>query len=93
MFKIFIGSREPGSNNTVEHQEATNEERRRISSVNFYNASVDVEVAPATKLVDEQNPCLYRKFIKKDYIRYHLSMQLKGKQQLADFAKLEMSNT
>lgn len=82
-----------GKYKSIEHRAVTNEERARLSIANFYNASVDAEVAPATKLVDEQNPCLYRNFIHKDYIRYHLSRQLKGKRHLADFAKLDISNT
>ena len=93
LFKTFIGSRASGSNKRVEHWAATNQESGRISIANLYNASVDEEVAPSTKLVDEHNPCLYKKFIQKYYIRYHLSMQLKGKQHLANFPKIDISNT
>ena len=50
MFKIFIGSRAPGRNKSVEHRETKNEERGRISIANFYNASVDAEVALATNI-------------------------------------------
>jgi len=82
-----------GKYKSVEHRAVTNQERARLSIANFYNAGVDAEVAPAAKLVDEHNPCLYRKFIHKDYILYHLSRQLKGKRHLADFAKLDISNT
>jgi isopenicillin N synthase-like dioxygenase len=82
-----------GKYKSVEHRAVTNQERARLSIANFYNAGVDAEVAPAVKLVDEHNPCLYRKFIHKDYILYHLSRQLKGKRHLADFAKLDISNT
>ena len=38
LFKKIIGSKEPGSNISVEHRATTNEERGRISSANFYNA-------------------------------------------------------
>jgi len=82
-----------GKYKSVEHRAVTNQERARLSIANFYNAGVDAEVAPAAKLVDEHNPCLYRKFIQKDYIRYHLSRELKGKRHLADFAKLDISYT
>jgi len=82
-----------GKYKSIEHRAVTNQERTRLSIANFYNASVDAEVAPSAKLVDEQHPCLYRKFIHKDYILYHLSRQLKGKRHLADFAKLDINNT
>nr|AHW42458.1 GA2ox8 [Pinus tabuliformis] len=80
-----------GKYKSIEHRAVTNQERARLSIANFYNASVDAEVAPSPKLVDEHHPCLYRKFIHIDYIRYHLAKQLKGKRNLADFAKIDIS--
>ena len=85
LFKIFIGSRAPRSNESVEHRAETNEERGRISIANFYNASVDAEVAPTTKLVDEHNPCLYMKFIKK---RLHSLSPLQATEREATACRL-----
>lgn len=82
-----------GRYKSVEHRAVTNAERARLSIALFYNAGMDAEVAPASKLVDEQHPCLYRKFKHEEYIRYYLKRQLKGKHPLADFAKLDISNT
>jgi len=82
-----------GKYKSIEHRAVTNKERARLSIANFYNASVDAEVAPSAKLVDEHHPCLYRQFIHKDYILYHLSKPLKGKRHLAEFAKIDISNT
>jgi len=82
-----------GRYKSVEHRAVTNEERARLSIALFYNASLDAEVAPSSKLVDEQHPCLYRKFIHQEYIRYYVSRQLKGKHPLADFAKLDTTNS
>lgn len=78
-----------GKYKSIEHRAVTNQERARLSIANFYSASLDAVVAPSSKLVDEHHPCLYRKFIHEEYIRYHLSEQLKGKRHLADFAKLD----
>lgn len=81
-----------GKYKSIEHRAVTNQERGRFSIANFYSASLDAEVAPSSKLVNEHHPCLYRKFIHKDYITYRFSKQLKGKRPLADFAKLDISN-
>eukprot|EP00253_Pinus_taeda_P000710 PITA_00710 len=82
-----------GRYKSVEHRAVTNEERARLSIALFYNASMDAEVAPSSKLVDEHHPCLYRKFIHEEYIRYYISRQLKGKHNLADFAKIDRTNS
>jgi len=81
-----------GKYKSIEHRAVTNQERARLSIANFYSASLDAEVAPSSKLVDEHHPCLYRKFIHKEYMLYRFSKQLKGKQHLADFANLDISN-
>lgn len=81
-----------GRYKSVEHRAITNAERARLSIALFYSAGMDAEVAPASKLVDEHHPCVYRKFKHEEYIRYYLSRQLKGKHPLADFAKLDINN-
>ena len=82
-----------GRYKSIEHRAVTNGERARLSIALFYSAGMNAEVAPSSKLVDEHHPCLYRKFIHEEYIRYYLSRKLKGKHPLADFAKLDTSNT
>eukprot|EP00253_Pinus_taeda_P035183 PITA_35183 len=81
-----------GRYKSVEHRAVTSEERARLSVALFYNASMDAEVAPASKIVDEDKQLRYRKFIHDEYIRYYLSRELKGKHPLADFAKLDIDN-
>lgn len=81
-----------GRYKSVEHRAVTSQERARLSVALFYNASMDAEVAPSTKLVDEDHQVRYRKFIHDEYIRYYLSRELKGKHPLADFAKLDIDN-
>jgi len=81
-----------GRYKSVEHRAVTSQERARLSVALFYNASMDAEVAPSSKLVDEDQQLLYRKFIHEEYIRYYLSRELKGKHPLADFAKLDIGN-
>eukprot|EP00253_Pinus_taeda_P008603 PITA_08603 len=80
-----------GRYKSVEHRAVTNAERGRLSIALFYSAGKDAEVAPASKLMDEQHPCLYRKFNHEEYIRYYLSRLLKGKRTLADFAKVDIN--
>jgi isopenicillin N synthase-like dioxygenase len=81
-----------GRYKSVEHRAVTSRERARLSVALFYSAGMDAEVAPSSKIVDEDQQLLYRKFIHDEYIRYYLSKQLNGKHPLADFAKLDISN-
>lgn len=79
-----------GRYKSVEHRAVTSQERARLSVALFYSTGIDAEVAPSSKIVDEDQKLVYRKFIHEEYIRYYLSRQLKGKHPLADFAKLDI---
>lgn len=81
-----------GRYRSVEHRAVTSQERTRLSVALFYSNGMDAEVAPSSKLVNEDQQLRYRKFIHEEYIRYYLSRELKGKHPLADFAKLDISN-
>jgi isopenicillin N synthase-like dioxygenase len=81
-----------GRYKSVEHRVVTSQERAKLFVALFYSAGMDVGVAPSSKIVNEDQQLLYRKFIHDEYIRYYLSKQLKGKHPLADFAKLDISN-
>ena len=50
------------------HRVVTNAKKDRLSVVLFYSARSEREIEPATQLVDEKRPVLYRKIKVKDYI-------------------------
>lgn len=50
------------------HRVVTNAEKERLSVALFYSVDPEREIEPATELVDEQKPALYRKVKVKDYI-------------------------
>ncbi|GLJ33689.1 hypothetical protein SUGI_0677050 [Cryptomeria japonica] len=77
-----------GRYKSIEHRAVTNKEKARLSIAMFYHPGLDEEVAPASNLVDEEHPPLYKKFKHQEYIRYYMAKQLNGKKSLADFAKV-----
>ncbi|XBI35932.1 hypothetical protein VPH35_121544 [Triticum aestivum] len=50
------------------HRVVTNAEKERLSLALFYSVDPEREIEPATQLVDEKRPALYRKVKVKDYI-------------------------
>uniref|UniRef100_A0A8R7UZB8 Fe2OG dioxygenase domain-containing protein n=2 Tax=Triticum urartu TaxID=4572 RepID=A0A8R7UZB8_TRIUA len=50
------------------HRVVTNAKKERLLVVLFYSARSEREIEPATQLVDEKRPVLYRKIEVKDYI-------------------------
>lgn len=46
----------------------TNAKKERLSVVLFYSAGSEKEIEPATQLVDENRPVLYKKIKVNDYI-------------------------
>ncbi|CAN0855780.1 Protein SRG1 [Linum grandiflorum] len=76
-----------GKYKSVEHRAVTDKERDRLSIVTFYAPSYEVEVGPLEELVDENNPCNYRRYNHGEYSRHYVTSKLQGKKTL-EFAKV-----
>eukprot|EP00253_Pinus_taeda_P025153 PITA_25153 len=73
---------------SVQHRAITNVSTARISVATFCSPSVDVLIAPAASLVDEQHPALYTGFKVQEFVRVGYSDELKGK-KLLDYFKIQ----
>ncbi|KAK1291350.1 Protein SRG1 [Acorus calamus] len=76
-----------GKYKSVEHRAITNKKKDRLSLVTFYAPSYDVELGPLPEFVDENRPCMYRKYNHGDYSRHYVTNRLEGKKTL-EFAKI-----
>ncbi|KAJ7955068.1 2-oxoglutarate (2OG) and Fe(II)-dependent oxygenase superfamily protein [Quillaja saponaria] len=81
-----------GKYKSVEHRAVTHKEKDRLSIVTFYAPSYDVEIGPMQELVDENNPCKYRRYNHGEYSKHYVTNKLQGKRTL-DFAKTQASNS
>ncbi|RWW76071.1 hypothetical protein BHE74_00015871 [Ensete ventricosum] len=79
-----------GRYRSVEHRAVTNRESDRLSVVTFYAPSYDVELGPVPELVNDQQPCRYRRFNHGEYSRHYVTNKLQGKKNL-EFAKIQTS--
>ncbi|EOY06473.1 2-oxoglutarate (2OG) and Fe(II)-dependent oxygenase superfamily protein isoform 1 [Theobroma cacao] len=77
-----------GKYKSVEHRAVTHKERDRLSIVTFYAPSYEIELGPMPELVDEKNPCRYRRYNHGEYSKHYVTNKLQGKRAL-DFAKIE----
>ncbi|MBA0871640.1 hypothetical protein Goshw_028507 [Gossypium schwendimanii] len=77
-----------GKYKSVEHRAVTHKERDRLSIVTFYAPSYDIELGPMAELVDEKNPCRYRRYNHGEYSKHYVTNKLQGKRTL-DFAKIQ----
>ncbi|KAH9293075.1 hypothetical protein KI387_041721 [Taxus chinensis] len=77
-----------GRYKSVEHRAVTNIDRDRISIAMFYDPGGDTEVGPAPELIDELNPCQYRRFNRAEYMRHYFGYRHNGKKAI-EFAKIE----
>ncbi|KAH9304572.1 hypothetical protein KI387_008976, partial [Taxus chinensis] len=76
-----------GRYKSVEHRAVTNIDRDRISIAMFYDPGGDTEVGPAPELIDELNPCQYRRFNRAEYMRHYYGYRHNGKKAI-EFAKI-----
>ncbi|KAG8480931.1 hypothetical protein CXB51_025602 [Gossypium anomalum] len=72
-----------GKYKSVEHRA-----RDRLSIVTFYAPSYEIELGPMAELVDEKNPCRYRRYNHGEYSKHYVTNKLQGKRTL-DFAKIQ----
>ncbi|KAH9293298.1 hypothetical protein KI387_041497 [Taxus chinensis] len=77
-----------GRYKSVEHRAVTNIDRDRISIAMFYDPGGETEVGPAPELIDELNPCQYRRFNRAEYMRHYFGYRHNGKKAI-EFAKIE----
>ncbi|KZV24390.1 hypothetical protein F511_17581 [Dorcoceras hygrometricum] len=76
-----------GRYKSVEHRAVTHKEKDRLSIVTFYAPSYEIEVEPLQELVDDKNPCKYRRYNHGDYSKHYVTNKLQGKKTL-EFAKI-----
>ncbi|KAK8671120.1 hypothetical protein V6N13_037727 [Hibiscus sabdariffa] len=81
-----------GKYKSVEHRAVTHKEKDRLSIVTFYAPSYEIELGPMPELVDEKNPCRYRRYNHGEYSKHYVTNKLQGKRTL-EFAKIQPNNS
>ncbi|KAF5752211.1 protein SRG1-like [Tripterygium wilfordii] len=76
-----------GKYKSVEHRAVTHKEKDRLTIVTFYAPSYEIELGPISELVNERNPCKYRRYNHGEYSKHYVTNRLQGKKTL-DFAKI-----
>lgn len=76
-----------GKYKSVEHRAVTHKDKDRLSIVTFYAPSYEIELGPLPELVNENNPCKYRRYNHGEYSKHYVTNKLQGKKTL-DFAKI-----
>ncbi|KAM3323857.1 protein SRG1 [Capsicum chacoense] len=76
-----------GRYKSVEHRAVTHQEKDRLSIVTFYAPSYEIELGPLPELVDENNPCKYKRYNHGEYSMHYVTNKLQGKKTL-EFAKI-----
>ncbi|KAK4405587.1 protein SRG1 [Sesamum angolense] len=77
-----------GRYKSVEHRAVTHKEKDRLSIVTFYAPSYEIELGPLPELVDDKNPCKYRRYNHGEYSKHYVTNKLQGKKTL-EFAKIK----
>ncbi|GLT63797.1 hypothetical protein SLA2020_363320 [Shorea laevis] len=80
-----------GRYKSVEHRAVTHREKDRLSIVTFYAPSYEIELGPMPELVDENNPCKFRRYNHGEYNKRYVTNKLQGKKTL-EFAKIPTKN-
>ncbi|KAL9410346.1 hypothetical protein AB3S75_044164 [Citrus x aurantiifolia] len=81
-----------GRYKSVEHRAVTHKEKDRLSIVTFYAPSYEVELGPMPELVNENNPCKYRRYNHGEYSKHYVTNKLQGKKTM-EFAKIQTQNS
>ncbi|XP_028064391.1 codeine O-demethylase-like isoform X1 [Camellia sinensis] len=68
-----------GLYNSIEHRATVNSVNERMSIAMFFNPKFEVEVGPATSLLNPQNPPLFKRVSMEKYYKYFFSHKLNGK--------------
>ncbi|XP_059077590.1 codeine O-demethylase-like [Cryptomeria japonica] len=83
---FFLEVMSNGRYRSIEHRAVTSKENARLSIAIFYSPGFDAEISPALELIDENHPCLFKKFIHEDFIRHYMSHKIEGKKALYEYA-------
>ncbi|GKV31531.1 hypothetical protein SLE2022_166120 [Rubroshorea leprosula] len=81
-----------GRYKSVEHRAVTHRENDRLSIVTFYAPNYEIELGPMPELVDENNPCKFRRYNHGEYNKHYVANKLQGKKTL-EFAKIPNKNS
>ncbi|ESR55568.1 protein SRG1 [Citrus sinensis] len=71
-----------GKYRSIEHRATVNSVHERHSIAAFYYARYDGEVYPASSLISENTPSLFRRLTVEEYLRRRLARELSGKSYL-----------
>eukprot|EP01018_Ginkgo_biloba_P012181 Gb_17241 [translate_table: standard] len=74
-----------GKYRSVLHRAVVNSSEARISIPTFYCPSPDAVISPASPLVDDDHPVMYKKFTYEEYYKRFWSKELEGKSCLDYF--------
>ncbi|KAL8142817.1 hypothetical protein V2J09_015849 [Rumex salicifolius] len=77
-----------GRYKSVEHRAVTHRDKDRLSIVTFYAPSYESELGPIDELVDDDNPCKFRRYNHGEYSKHYVTNKLQGKKRL-EFAMLQ----
>ncbi|GLJ27422.1 hypothetical protein SUGI_0538430 [Cryptomeria japonica] len=78
-----------GRYKSIEHRAVTNKEKARLSIAVFCAPGFTEEISPAPELIDEDHPCLFRRFIHQDYMDNYFSRGVEGKNSLYEYAAMK----
>ncbi|GLJ27426.1 hypothetical protein SUGI_0538520 [Cryptomeria japonica] len=78
-----------GRYKSVVHRAITNKKKARLSIGVFYAPGFTQEISPATELIDDNHPCLFRKFIHEDYMQDYYTRGAKAKDSFYEFAGIK----
>ncbi|KAH9723499.1 protein SRG1 [Citrus sinensis] len=68
----------------IEHRAIVNSLQERLSIATFYTKRLDGEIYPASSLISEKTPALFRRVTVEEYFRNRYARELRGKSQLDD---------
>ncbi|KAH9723510.1 protein SRG1 [Citrus sinensis] len=69
---------------TLEHRAIVNSIQERLSIATFYTKRLDGEIYPASSLISEKTPALFRRVTVEEYFRSRFARELRGKSHLDD---------
>ncbi|KAH9779412.1 protein SRG1 [Citrus sinensis] len=73
-----------GTYRSIEHRAIVNSLQERLSIATFYTKRLDGEIYPASSLISEKTPALFRRVTVEEYFRNRYARELRGKSQLDD---------
>ncbi|KAM0947691.1 putative thebaine 6-O-demethylase [Dioscorea sansibarensis] len=77
-----------GKYKSIEHRAVTNEKIDRLSIVTFYAPNYSLELGPMPEFINENQPCMYKRYSHGEYSRHYITNKLQGKKSL-DFVKIQ----